>query len=106
MKTEFNLKGATIQTGLEHGSRRTATVGALTRQLLVKTLWAGKDLLCDLVICKVWKSAMALCNYEWCVKVVNKSNLLSKTPLIVILSRDNMYGCNLKEGYIKQGKAK
>jgi hypothetical protein len=30
-------------------------VGAVTRQLLVKTLQGGKDLTCALVICKVWK---------------------------------------------------
>jgi hypothetical protein len=39
-------KGAAIQTGLQPGSRGTAIIGAVTRQLLVKTLWAGKDLVC------------------------------------------------------------
>jgi hypothetical protein len=33
---------------------------AVTRQLLVKTLRAGKDLACALVICKMWKLVMAL----------------------------------------------
>jgi hypothetical protein len=60
VKTLFNWKGATIQKGIGHGKRGIATVGAITRQLLVKTLQAGKDLACALEICKVWKLAMAL----------------------------------------------
>jgi hypothetical protein len=35
-----------------------ATVGAVTRQLLVETLRAGKGLACAQAICKVWKLAM------------------------------------------------
>jgi hypothetical protein len=46
-------KGATIQGGLEYGIRGISIVGAVTRQLLVKTLQAGKDLVCVVVICKV-----------------------------------------------------
>jgi hypothetical protein len=53
-------KGAAIQRGLEHGSRGIAIVGVVTRQLLVKTLQAGKDLACALVICKVWKLVTVL----------------------------------------------
>jgi hypothetical protein len=60
MKTEFSWKWAAIQAGLEHGSRGIAIVEAVTSQLLVKTLQAGEDLACALVICKVWKLAMAL----------------------------------------------
>jgi hypothetical protein len=33
---------------------------AVTRQLLVKTQQAGKDLACVVVICKMWRLAMAL----------------------------------------------
>jgi hypothetical protein len=51
-------KGVAIQRRLEPGSRGIAIVGAITRQLLVKTLRAGKDLPCALEICK--------CNYELC----------------------------------------
>jgi hypothetical protein len=40
--------------------QRNSHVGAVTRQLLVKTLQAVKDLMCTLVNCKVWKLAMAL----------------------------------------------
>jgi hypothetical protein len=32
-----NCKGAAIQRGLDHGSKGRAIVGAVTRQLLVKT---------------------------------------------------------------------
>jgi hypothetical protein len=32
----------------------------VTRKLLVKTLQAGKELACAVVICKVWKSAIVL----------------------------------------------
>jgi hypothetical protein len=56
----ISWKGATIERGLEHGSRGIAIVGAVARQLLVKTRRAGKDLACALVNCKVWKLAMAL----------------------------------------------
>jgi hypothetical protein len=35
-------KGAAIEREHEHGSRGMAIVGAVTRQLLVKTLQAGK----------------------------------------------------------------
>jgi hypothetical protein len=59
-RAQFSWKGATIQTGLEHESRGIAIVEAVTRQLLVKTLQAAKDLVCALVICKLWKLAMAL----------------------------------------------
>jgi hypothetical protein len=45
VKTEFRWKGATIPRGLKHGSRGTAIVGAITRQLLAKTLQAAKDFL-------------------------------------------------------------
>jgi hypothetical protein len=33
---------------------------AVTRKRLVKTQQAGKDLMCAVVICKVWRSPMAL----------------------------------------------
>jgi hypothetical protein len=61
---------------------RKAVVGAVTRQLLVKTLLAGKDLACTLLICKVWKNsddAIIKC-HESCVKVANKSNIRSNIP--------------------------
>jgi hypothetical protein len=49
-----------MQRGLEPGSRGIGIVKAVTRKRLVKTLRAGKDLACALVICKVWSLAMAL----------------------------------------------
>jgi hypothetical protein len=57
--TEFSCKGATTQRELEYGSRGIAIVGAVTRQLLVKILRAGTDLVCALVNCKLWKLATA-----------------------------------------------
>jgi hypothetical protein len=33
---------------------------AVMRERLVKTQQAGKDLVCAVLICKVWRSAMAL----------------------------------------------
>jgi hypothetical protein len=33
---------------------------AVTREQLVKTQQAGKDLVCAVVICKVWRIAMVL----------------------------------------------
>jgi hypothetical protein len=53
-------KRAAIQRGTEHGSRGIAIVGAVTRQLLVKTLRDGKDLAYTLMICEVWKLAIGL----------------------------------------------
>jgi hypothetical protein len=59
-RAQFGWKGAAIQRGLEHGSRGIAIVGAVKRQLLVKTLQAGKHLGCVLVICKAWILVMPL----------------------------------------------
>jgi hypothetical protein len=53
-------RGATIYRELKHGSRGIAIVGAITRQLLVNTLQAGKDFTRALVICKAWSSVMAI----------------------------------------------
>jgi hypothetical protein len=39
---EFTWKGAAMQRGLEHGSRGIAIGRAVARQLLLKTLRAGK----------------------------------------------------------------
>jgi hypothetical protein len=41
-----NWKEDAIQRGLEHGSREITIVGVITRQLLGRTLQAGKDLVC------------------------------------------------------------
>jgi hypothetical protein len=40
---KVSWKGTGIQRGLEHGSRGIAIVGAVTRQLPVKTLQARKE---------------------------------------------------------------
>jgi hypothetical protein len=54
-----------------------AIVGAVTRQLLVKILWAGKDLAKALVNSKVWKLAIALqltvitsCVLKWSINPI------------------------------------
>jgi hypothetical protein len=47
-------KRGAIHRGLEHRSRGIAIAGAVTRQLLVKTLGVEKDLACAPVNCKVW----------------------------------------------------
>jgi hypothetical protein len=53
----------------------------------VETQQAGKDLTGAVVICELWKLAMAIhiinCNYELCFKDVKKSNIQSKTPSTV-----------------------
>jgi hypothetical protein len=54
-KRILNWKGAAIQREPEHGNRGIAIVGAVTRQLLMKTLQSYA-----LVICKVWRSVMVL----------------------------------------------
>jgi hypothetical protein len=69
-------------------------LGAVTMQLLVKTYGLEKDLAYALVICKVWRSAMAFvikCNYELYVNVVNKSNIQFKTQSTAIHISDNIY---------------
>jgi hypothetical protein len=55
-----NWKRVAIQRGLEHGSGEIVIIEAITRQLLVKTLQAGKDLAYVVVICKEWKLVMML----------------------------------------------
>jgi hypothetical protein len=62
------------------------------RKLLLKTLQAGKDLVSALVICELEISdgAIIKCNYKLCVKVVNKSNIQSKTPSRVTHTCDNL----------------
>lgn len=77
------VKTYDIQRGLEPRSRRLAIIGAVTKQLLVKTLQARKDLACVVMVYKVWKSAMALylsvvrsCVLKWSI---NKSNIQLKT---------------------------
>jgi hypothetical protein len=95
--------GAAIQRGHEHGSRRIAIVGVITRQLRVKSLKAEKDLVCALVVCKVWKlaidRAIIKCSHESCAEVVNKSNIQSKTPPRVTLSHDNIYKGRYNSNY-------
>jgi hypothetical protein len=59
-KNSGSWKGAGIQGGLEPGTRGIAIVEAVTRQLLVKTLQAGKHIACVAVNCKLWKLPMAL----------------------------------------------
>jgi hypothetical protein len=59
-RAQFCWKGAAIQRGLEHGSKGIGIVEAVTRQLLMKALQAGKDLVCAVVIRKMWKLTKAL----------------------------------------------
>jgi hypothetical protein len=68
----------------------------MTREHLVKTQQAGKDLACTVVICKVWRLAMVLYLLVGlsvcvcvCVCVVNKSNIQSKTVSIVTTTCDS-----------------
>jgi hypothetical protein len=42
----------TIQRGLEPEGRGITIIGASSRQLLMKTLQSGKDLVCTVVICR------------------------------------------------------
>jgi hypothetical protein len=60
VKKRFSWKGAAIQKGLERGSRRTSTVKAVTRERLVKTQQAGNGKAGAVLICKVWRLAVAL----------------------------------------------
>lgn len=59
--------------GSRHSETWLDTVGTVTRQLLVKTLWVGKDLARVTLICKTLSSVDS-------VELVNKSNIHSKTP--------------------------
>jgi hypothetical protein len=60
VKTQFSWKGAAIQRGHQHRRKGIALFGAITRQLLVKTLQPEKTSLCALVIYKMWSSLMVL----------------------------------------------
>jgi hypothetical protein len=56
----IDSKRPVIQRGLEHGSKGITISGAVTRQVLVKTLWARRRLNVCSSDCKVWKLEMAL----------------------------------------------
>jgi hypothetical protein len=67
--------------GAEAEAEESSLLEAVTRERMVKTQQARKDLACAVLIGKVWRLAMALlitCNYELRGKVVNKFNLRSK----------------------------
>jgi hypothetical protein len=57
----------------------------------VKTLQAGKDLMCDLQSVKISDGAIIKCNYGLCVELVNKSNIQTKTPSRVTQNCDNIF---------------
>jgi hypothetical protein len=46
--------------GVRAAAEKSPLLEAVTGKRIVKTLQAGKDLACVLVICKVWRLAMAL----------------------------------------------
>jgi hypothetical protein len=45
---------------LSTGEKEYPLLEAVTRKRLVKTLQAGEDLACAVLICKVWKSAIVI----------------------------------------------
>jgi hypothetical protein len=53
-------KVAAVLGGLEHGSRGIAIVRSRYQATTNEGIRAGKDLACVIVICKMWRSAMAL----------------------------------------------
>jgi hypothetical protein len=57
VKKADSWKGAAVQRGVESGRR---VIVIVRSRYQTKTLRAGKDLACILVICKLWKLAMAL----------------------------------------------
>jgi hypothetical protein len=59
MKLRFGSVGMELPLSKDL-SIEAANVGAVTRQILVKTLRAGKDLACALVFCKAWRSMTVL----------------------------------------------
>jgi hypothetical protein len=59
-KKRINLKGAAVQTGLEHGSRGIAIVKNRCQETTSEDSTGCKNVACALVICKEWKLAMAL----------------------------------------------
>jgi hypothetical protein len=67
---------------------------AVTREQLVKTQQAGKDLPCAVVICEVWTLAMALyllvvpsCVYMWSINPIIQSKTTSRVTSTL---RDNI----------------
>jgi hypothetical protein len=83
MKKKGSGKGAAVQTGLQPGSRGLASVGSRYQAKTSKDTAVCKRLrVCDtdLYSMKISDGAIIGCSYELCVKVINKSNIQSKTP--------------------------
>jgi hypothetical protein len=86
-------KGAAFLRGLEDGSRRIAIVRSLYQDTSSEDTasWKRLSLCCsDLQSVEISDGAIIKCNDGVCVKVVNKSNIQSKTPSRVTPTRDNM----------------
>jgi hypothetical protein len=49
-----------LRKNLSEEAEESRLLQAVTREWLVKTGQAGKDLACAMVICKMWRFAMAL----------------------------------------------
>jgi hypothetical protein len=55
----------------------------------------------DLKSAEISDGAVINCNYELCVKVVNKSNIQSKTPSRISLTRDNINKVSIYAQHLK-----
>jgi hypothetical protein len=64
----------------------------VTREQLMKTQQAGKDLACAVVISS--DGGIITCSYVSCCKVVNTFNIQSKTPSKVTPMHDSIYYYN------------
>jgi hypothetical protein len=74
---------------------------AVTRLVLLKTPRAGEDLR----TVEISDGTVIKCNYELCAKVVDKSNIQSKTPkTVTLILRDNTYASEINK-YKELGEA-
>jgi hypothetical protein len=81
VKSGFSWKGAAIQRDL---SPEIASVGAVTRQLLVKTPRAGKDTACVTIICKHSHESWV---YKLSINPISNPKPRRQPLLIVTVSR-------------------
>jgi hypothetical protein len=92
-RKEFSWKGVAVREDFSTEAEEQPLLEAVTRKYLENTLQAGKDLTCALENCSVEISdgPIIKCNYEFCAKVVNKSNIQSETPSRDTPSCDNIF---------------
>jgi hypothetical protein len=105
----FSWKGAAIHRELQHGSKGIVSVRSRYLARTSEDITNWEYLVCAAMICRV-NGAIIKCNYEFCIKVVNKSNIQSNTRSRHADARDSIFNSDNDNLHIlqaipkKQGK--